>query len=76
MIEILGLTKKQKVMLSVMWAMDSFDEVIAWQASLPLEDQYVVETLMELVALAYIDESVNSDSEMIESREVMRKFHC
>lgn len=76
MIEIHGLTNKQKVMLDVLWSMDSYDEVRSWQSSLPLEDQYVVETLMELVALAYIDEAVNSDLDMSESREIMRKFHC
>jgi hypothetical protein len=76
MIEIHGLTKKQSAMLDIMWSMDSFDEVVSWQSSLPLEDQYVVETLMELVALAYIDEAVNSDLDMSESREIMRKFHC
>lgn len=59
MISIDGLTKKQKRMLDIMWSMDSIDEVRSWQATPSIEDQYMCETLLSLVALAYIDEAVN-----------------
>lgn len=61
MISIDGLTVKQRTMLDIMWAMDSYEEVRAWQMSLPMEDQLLVETLMELVTLEFMDEAVTQD---------------
>jgi len=71
MISIDGLTKKQKTMLDIMWSMDSLEEIHAWQATLPLEDQYLCEVLMKLVALAFIDEAVDQDSSLSEAKQVI-----
>lgn len=60
MIKIDGLTKHQRELLDKMWSMDTLDEVREWQWSLSDQDQLLVESLIEVVGLAYIDEMVDA----------------
>lgn len=56
MITIDGLTTRQVDMLNLMWTIDSYADLLDWQQSLSYEERQMSETLVELVALAEIDE--------------------
>jgi hypothetical protein len=60
MISITGLTNKQKVLMDVMWAMDTMPAVEAFIKSLPKRDQQDCESL---VAIA-VQESLEEDNRM------------
>jgi hypothetical protein len=60
MISITGLTNKQKVLMDVMWSMDTMPAVEAFIKSLPKRDQQDCESL---VAIA-VQESLEEDNRM------------
>jgi hypothetical protein len=60
MISITGLTNKQKVLMDVMWAMDTMPAVEAFIKTLPKRDQQDCESL---VAIA-VQESLEEDNRM------------
>jgi hypothetical protein len=74
MIQIDGLNKRQVELLNRMWDLESLDDVYAWQATLPLEDQKTCETLIELVMYAFIDEQVDSGADLTPAREIIQKI--
>ena len=60
MISITGLTAKQKVLMDVMWSMDTMPAVEAFIKTLPKRDQQDCESL---VAIA-VQESLEEDNRM------------
>jgi len=60
MISITGLSNKQKVLMDVMWAMDTMPAVEAFIKSLPKRDQQDCESL---VAIA-VQESLEEDNRL------------
>ena len=56
MINIDGLSVKQKVICEVIWQLDTRDKVDAFVNTLPKKDRMDAEVLVELMILAYIDE--------------------
>ena len=60
MISITGLTNKQKVLMDVMWSMDTMPAVEAFIKTLPKRDQQDCESL---VAIA-VQESLEEDNRM------------
>ena len=60
MITITGLTAKQKVLMDVMWAMDTMPAVEAFIKSLPKRDQ---QDCQSLVAIA-VQESLEEDNRL------------
>ena len=60
MITITGLTNKQKVLMDVMWAMDTMPAVEAFIKTLPKRDQQDCESL---VAIA-VQESLEEDNRL------------
>ena len=66
MITITGLTNKQKVLMDVMWAMDTMPAVEAFIKSLPKRDQQDCESL---VAIA-VQESLEEDNRLDDYEEL------
>ena len=58
MISIDGLTTRQVLLLNIMWAMDTMDQIRGWQKSLNDRDKFDSETLLNLVAICQIDELI------------------
>ena len=56
MIQIEGLTKKQKMFADIIWSLDTQDQVKAFIESLPEKDKRQAATVCELMILAFIDE--------------------
>lgn len=57
MIKIDGLTKEQVDMLEIIWGFQSKDEYFDWLENLDDEDMEMAQGLMQLLALAIIDEA-------------------
>ena len=66
MITITGLTNKQKVLMDVMWAMDTMPAVEAFIKTLPKRDQQDCESL---VAIA-VHESLEEDNRLEDYEEL------
>ena len=66
MITITGLTNKQKVLMDVMWAMDSMPAVEAFIKSLPKRDG---QDCLSLVAIA-VQESLEEDNRLEDYEEL------
>ena len=60
MITITGLTNKQKVLMDVMWAMDSMPAVEAFIKSLPKRDQQDCQSLVTIA----VQESLEEDNRL------------
>lgn len=54
-IQIEGLSKRQRVLADIMWAMDSADEVSTFIDSLPIDTQREARTVMNLMIWAMLD---------------------
>lgn len=74
MIHIDGLTKKQIAMLNTMWAMDSIEQIREWQQTLPIYDQMLCDTLMQMVAIAYIDEAIIGEEDCKVARCILEEI--
>jgi len=73
MITINGLTPHQVDMLNHMWSIDSYDDLLEWQASLSYEERQVSETLVDLLTLAELDEVITSKEDYTEANKVINK---
>jgi hypothetical protein len=60
MISIDGLTTRQILLLDIMWAMDTMDQIRSWQKNLSDRDKDDSEALLNLVAICQIDELTES----------------
>jgi len=69
MIEIEGLSKKQRMLADIIWALDSQQQVELFIASLPLKERREAQTVTELMILAFLDEceSVAEAQQVIKS---------
>lgn len=56
MITIEGLTRKQKMLADIIWALDTQDQVRNFIASLPPKDRNEAQVVCEMMILAFIDE--------------------
>ena len=71
-ISIQGLTRKQKLMLNIMWTADSKEQLQDWMSTLSLNDQKVAASLLIMLKHEILEELI--DDEMIEAKEVLNKF--
>lgn len=62
MIQIENLTPHQVKLLDTMWSINSEDDLMDWKATLSNSDQLMVESLIRMIVLALIDESIEIDS--------------
>ena len=56
MITIEGLSRKQKALADIMWAMDGTEQVKSFIATLHPKDRREAQTVCELMILAFVDE--------------------
>ena len=74
MIELVGLSTRQVELLEVLWDLDSVNEVQDFLSTLDGNDQLECQTLMELLRLELMDETINLLFSYKEANEVLSKF--
>lgn len=70
MITLTGLSRKQKALCDIMWAISTRDGVEDFISTLPAADQQDCRTLIELMVMAFADEVVDTT----EAKEVLAQF--
>lgn len=63
MIEIFGLTNRQKTYCDIIWAMEDEDAIVDFVATLPEDEQRECYTLMTLMRLAFLDDETQDCAE-------------
>lgn len=58
LVELHGLTDKQKVFCDIMWAIETMEGVESFINTLPLKDQNTCRSLIELMRLSMLDNEV------------------
>ncbi len=70
MIEIQGLSSKQRALADIMWAISSKEGVDSFISTLPKVDQRECRTVIELMQLAFLDEITDTQA----ASQVIDKF--
>ena len=75
-ININNLTGRQVEMLDIMWSLEHYEDIEAWQATLDLEEREMSETLMRLILLELVDETINAvtKEDLTLARDYLKKF--
>lgn len=65
---ITGLTHKQKALCEIMWALEEYNAVEAFIATLPKAERLECRTLIQMMIMAFADEitEVNEAKEMLD----------
>jgi uncharacterized protein YukE len=71
MIQIQGVSKRQKRMLNIMWNLDSEEDYFEWYNSLDENLQQEAELLQRLVIMAELDNEVRDTTD---AKELLKKF--
>jgi hypothetical protein len=74
MIQIENLTPHQVKLLDIMWSINSEDDLMDWKATLSNSDQLMVESLIQMIVLAYIDESIKLDFDCDLANQLISNF--
>jgi hypothetical protein len=76
MIEIYGLTKRQKILADILWNIDEWDQVQVFVNSLPRRDRIDCEGILEMMRMSLVEqytaERVIAD-EFKEAKELINK---
>jgi hypothetical protein len=70
MITITGLSPKQKALCEIMWALEEYDAVEAFIATLPKAERTECRSLIQMMILAFVDEITEVD----EAQSVLKQF--
>jgi hypothetical protein len=70
MIQIDGLTKKQRILADIIWSFNDRKAVQRFIASLPKKDRQDAETIVEMMILAFLDEVDNTD----EAQSILKEY--
>ena len=70
MITIPGLNPKQKALCDIMWALEEYNAVEAFIATLPKAERLECRTLIQMMIMAFADEL----TEVNEAKEVLDQF--
>lgn len=70
MIEIQGLSKKQRMLADIIWALDSQQQVETFIASLPPKDRKEAQTVTEMMVLAFFDQC----DDVAEAQQVIKSI--
>jgi len=71
MIQIQGVSKRQKRILNIMWNLDSEEDYFEWYNSLDENLQQEAELLQRLVIMAELDNEVRDTTD---AKELLKKF--
>lgn len=66
MIQIEGLSKKQRMLADIIWSLDTQDQVQAFIKSLPEKDRKQAVVVTQMMILAFIDEVDTVDEQTID----------
>jgi hypothetical protein len=66
MIQIEGFSTRQRALADIIWSLDTKEQVLAFIATLPLEQRLEAQTICEMMILACIDEVDNVTDEVVE----------
>ena len=67
---ITGLTHKQKALCEIMWALEEYNAVEAFIATLPKAERLECRTLIQMMIMAFADEITEVD----EAKEMLDQF--
>jgi hypothetical protein len=70
MIQIEGLTRKQRLLADIIWSFNDKGAVERFVASLPKKDRRDAETIVEMMILAFLDEVDNTD----EAQSILKEY--
>lgn len=70
LLELHGLTEKQKAFCDIMWAIETMEGVESFISTLPAKDQRDCRSLIEMMQLAFADAVESTD----EAQEVILKI--
>jgi uncharacterized protein YukE len=73
MIQIEGLTAHQTMLLDTMWEKDTHEELQDWMQKITPNNRRMVEVLIHMVQLAYIDSEINCTSDLSLANELIEK---
>ena len=66
MIEIVGFSKKQRMLADIIWELDTQEQVVTFIASLPQKDREQAQIVCEMMILAFFDEVDTGDERTID----------
>ena len=66
MIEIVGFSKKQRMLADIIWELDTQEQVVTFIASLPQKDREQAQIVCEMMILAFFDEVDTVDERTID----------
>lgn len=69
-----GVNKKQRKMLDIICSFDDLGELYGWINSLPKRKRPEAKSLMELVALAVMDDAVDELTEFPDATKILKKI--
>jgi hypothetical protein len=69
-----GLTPKQMALADIMWALEGFDEVSAFIATLPKRERKECHTIIELMKMAAVEQCYDGIGSMDEAASVLNQF--
>jgi hypothetical protein len=72
--QIHNLTKAQSAMLSVMWTLDTSEELALYRSLLPIVSQQQIDTLIELVRLQSVDDQIADTNDFAIAEELFCKL--
>jgi hypothetical protein len=76
-IEIIGLTKRQKILADILWNIDEWDQVQVFVNSLPRRDRIDCEGILEMMRMSLVEqyaEAVNPKNQYEDAKEVIGKI--
>lgn len=72
-IQINNLTPRQVEMLDIMWELEHYEDVEAWQATLDPQEREMSETLMKMILLELVDNTLEVDDVGL-AKQYLKKF--
>jgi hypothetical protein len=76
MIEIIGLTKRQKILADILWNIDEWDQVQVFVNSLPRRDRIDCEGILEMMRMCLVEQYTDKGAladEFKEAKELINK---
>ena len=68
-----NLTTEQVYILNVLWSIETMEDIVVWQAMLPVRQQRMVDTLIELLKLEGLEEDL-ARSDLADAVDVLEKY--
>ena len=70
-----GLSKFEVHLLDIIWSIDTAEELQLWMSTLPPNTYRVVESLIQLMVLATIDEQVDRMMSFPDAEDIVKRIN-